>query len=118
MGNLCCGEVDLKEHDRRVSRALKKEMEREQRREERKQNRTNKRHSTASQGSSRRNTIQSLRSVTDNGERLDSVGSDGSGQRRHSEAIDTRRRMSRRATIAPTLTIEMPSSESLHPDKV
>merc|ERR1712179_258080 len=26
-------------------------------------------------------------------------------------------RMSRRATIAPTLTIEMPSSESLHPDK-
>ena len=35
MGNICCGEVDLKEHDRRLSRAKKKEQERETRRNER-----------------------------------------------------------------------------------
>ena len=114
LGTLCCGEVDLKEHDQRVSRALQKEMAREQRREERKQGRANRHHSITSQSSSsRRNTIQSLADK----ERRDSTGSSGSGQRRQSEAVDNRR-MSRRATIAPTLTIEMPSSESLHPDKV
>ena len=115
LGTLCCGEVDLKEHDRRVSHALQKEKAREQRREERKQDRANKRNnSIASQSSNRRNTIQSLNHMTDT-ERRDSTAS---GHRRNSEAIDNNRRMSRRATIAPTLTIEMPSSESLQPDKV
>ena len=35
MGNICCGEVDLKEHDRRLSHAKKKELERETRKNER-----------------------------------------------------------------------------------